>query len=104
MADGQVLAAMRDLASGDATGGGPAPRFDACQVGVAGDQAIERGAGDGGRMGSVTPAVIRTQPVRVTRAECGSMVKRAITEPSWVASAKPMPPSAVGATSTTFQV
>jgi hypothetical protein len=32
------------------------------------------------------------------------MVKRAITEPSWVASAKPMRPSAAGATSTTFQL
>jgi hypothetical protein len=79
-------------------------RIDACQFGVAGDQAIERGAGSGGRMGRFTPTVSRDQPVRVTRPVCGSMVNRAITEPSWVASAKPIAPSAVGATSSTFQV
>ena len=79
-------------------------RIDACQFGVAGNQAIERSAGSGGRMGRFTPAVSCNQPVRVTRPVCGSMVKRAITEPSWVASAKPMAPSAVGATSTTFQL
>ncbi len=79
-------------------------RIDACQLGVAGDQAIERGAGSGGRTGKFTPAVSRDQPVRVTRPVCGSMVNRAITEPSWVASAKPIAPSEVDATSTTFQV
>jgi hypothetical protein len=69
----------------------------------AGNQAIERSAGSGGRM-RCTLAASRNQPVRVTRPVCGSIVNRAITEPSWVASAKPIAPSAVGATSTTFQV
>ena len=51
------------------SGGRDRARFDACQAGVAGDQAIERCACGGGRLGErVAPAVMRNQPVRVTGA------------------------------------
>jgi hypothetical protein len=69
-----------------------------------------RQSGAGGGCGNVAPAVLlnqparANQPARVTRPLCGSIVKRAITEPSGVARANPIAPSGAGATSTTFQL
>src|ERR1019366_4138879 len=63
---------------------------DAGQIGVQRRQRIKCKAGRGGRVRELHTRLLSAQPARVTRPVCGSMVNFAITEPSCVASEKPI--------------